>query len=162
MLEQQRQAMIAMSEASHSLNVVSSPKLATAQKPVHHSAPPPPSSSGPAPSGSGPAPAAAPVDPGSAQSIAFNMLSQFGWNPATEFGCLDNIYSRESGWSVTAENPSGAYGIPQALPGEKMASAGPNWQTDAATQIRWGLGYIQSVYGDPCSAWAHWQANSSY
>lgn len=164
MVEQQRQTMIAMAEASHSLNVVSSPKIATAQRPVHHSPPasPAPSagSSGPAPAPA--APAVAPVDPGSAQSIAFNMLSQFGWNPSTEFGCLDNIWSRESGWSVTAENPSGAYGIPQALPGSKMASAGPDWQTDATTQIRWGLGYIQSVYGDPCSAWAHWEANSSY
>jgi len=162
MLEQQRQTMIAMDEASHSLNVISSPKLATAQKPpVHHSAPAS-SSSGSGSSGGGSVPAVAPVDPGSAQSIAYNMLSQFGWSPAAQFGCLDNIWSRESGWSVTAENPSGAYGIPQALPGSKMASAGPDWQTDATTQIRWGLGYIQSVYGTPCDAWAHWMANSSY
>ena len=107
-------------------------------------------------------PALAPVDPGSARSIAYNMLSQFGWSPSAQFGCLDNLWTRESGWRVTAENPSGAYGIPQALPGDKMASVGPDWQTSATTQIRWGLGYIQSVYGDPCNAWAHWMANSSY
>ena len=164
MLEQQRQMMIQMAEASHSLNVISSPKLATAQRPVHHSPSPSssPSSSGAGSSGGSTVPAAAPVDPGSAQSIAYNMLSQFGWSPSAQFGCLDNIWMRESGWSVTAENPSGAYGIPQALPGDKMASAGPDWQTDATTQIRWGLGYIQSVYGSPCDAWAHWQANGSY
>ena len=69
----------------------------------------------------------------------------------------------ESGWNVYASNPtSGAYGIPQALPGSKMASAGADWQTDAATQIRWGLGYIQSTYGSPCGAWAHEQADGWY
>ena len=164
MLEQQRQMMIQMAEASHSLNVISKPKLATPQPPVHHSSSSSSSSSssGSASSGTGSVPALAPVDPGSARAIAMKMLSQFGWSPAAQFGCLDNIWSRESGWSVTAENPSGAYGIPQAMPGSKMASAGPDWMTDAATQIRWGLGYIQSTYGDPCSAWAHWQANSSY
>jgi hypothetical protein len=164
MVEHQRQTMIAMAEASHSINVISSPKLATAQRPAHHPAPVS-SASGTGPSGAAPAPSApsvAPVDPGSAQSIAYNMLSQFGWNPATEFGCLDNIYSRESGWSVTAENPSGAYGIPQALPGAKMASAGANWRTDAATQIRWGLNYIRNTYGSPCAAWSHEQADGWY
>jgi hypothetical protein len=162
-LEQQRQVMIAMAEASHSLNVISGPKLATAQAPVHHSSSS--SSSSGSSSGSGgnsSVPALAPVDPGSARAIAYSMLSQFGWSPSAQFGCLDNVWTRESGWSVTAENPSGAYGIPQALPGDKMASAGADWQTSATTQIRWGLGYIQSVYGDPCSAWAHWQANGSY
>jgi hypothetical protein len=160
MLEQQRQMMIQMSEASHSINVISKPKLATGpHKPVHHS--PSPSSSSSSSSGLS-APEAAPVDPGSAQAIAYKMLSEFGWEPSAEFGCLDNIWSHESGWSVTAENPSGAYGIPQALPGDKMATVGSDWQTNATTQIRWGLGYIQSRYGTPCDAWAHWMANSSY
>lgn len=82
---------------------------------------------------------------------------------ASEFGCLDSLWSRESGWSVTASNPSsGAYGIPQALPGSKMASAGPDWQTDAATQIRWGLGYIKSTYGSPCAAWPHEESTGWY
>ena len=57
---------------------------------------------------------------------------------------------------------SGAYGLPQALPGSKMASAGADWQTNPATQIRWGLGYIKAIYGDPCKAWAFWQANHYY
>ena len=69
----------------------------------------------------------------------------------------------ESGWSVTAANPgSGAFGIPQALPGSRMASAGPDWQTSAATQIKWGLQYIKGTYGSPCAAWAHSQATGWY
>jgi hypothetical protein len=103
-----------------------------------------------------------PPDPGSAQSIAYNMLSSFGFNPATFFGCLKNIWDRESGWRYDAENASGAYGIPQALPGSKMVSAGADWQTNPATQIKWGIGYIKAIYGDPCKAWSFWQANSYY
>ena len=72
------------------------------------------------------------------------------------------MWSRESGWRVNAANPSGAYGIPQALPGSKMASAGPNWQTNAHTQIKWGLGYIASRYNSPCEAWAIWQSQGWY
>ena len=69
----------------------------------------------------------------------------------------------ESGWSATAYNAgTGAYGIPQALPGAKMASAGPDWQTDAATQVRWGLEYIRGTYGSPCGAWDHEQATGWY
>jgi hypothetical protein len=73
------------------------------------------------------------------------------------------LWAGESGWSVTASNPStGAFGIPQALPGSKMASAGPDWQTNAVTQIRWGLGYIKDTYGSPCAAWSHEQASGWY
>lgn len=108
-----------------------------------------------------PAPAAPPVSSGSAQQIALSMLGGYGW-PASQFSCLDALWARESGWNVTAANPDGAYGIPQALPGSKMASAGPNWQTNAATQIRWGLGYIKALYGSPCGAWAHSQATGWY
>ncbi len=91
----------------------------------------------------------------SPQSIAQAMLGSFGWS-ASQFSCLEPLWAAESGWSVTASNPStGAYGIPQAMPGSKMASAGPNWRTSAATQIRWGLGYIKSTYGSPCAAWNH-------
>ncbi len=108
-------------------------------------------------------PASAPAQPsGSAQQIAAGMLSSFGWS-ADQFSCLDSLWNRESGWSVSASNPtSGAYGIPQALPGSKMASAGADWQTNPATQIRWGLGYIQSTYGSPCAAWSHSQASGWY
>ena len=107
-------------------------------------------------------PAPAPAQPpGSPQKIAMGMLSSFGW-PQSQFGCLDPLWSRESGWNVTAANPDGAYGIPQAMPGSKMASAGPGWQTNAATQIRWGLGYIKGLYGSPCGAWSHEQATGWY
>jgi hypothetical protein len=103
-----------------------------------------------------------PPDPGSAQSIAYNMMAGFGFSPATFFGCLKDIWNRESSWRYDAENASGAYGIPQALPGSKMASAGADWQTNPATQIKWGLGYIKAIYGDPCKAWAFEEANGYY
>jgi hypothetical protein len=99
---------------------------------------------------------------GSAQQVAEQMLSGFAWS-SSQFSCLDPLWAQESGWSVTAENPSsGAYGIPQALPGSKMASAGADWESDAATQIRWGLTYIQSLYGSPCGAWDHEEADGWY
>jgi len=106
--------------------------------------------------------AAAPASSGSVQSTARSMLGSFGWS-SSQFSCLQPLWAGESGWSVTASNPStGAYGIPQALPGSKMASAGPDWQTNAAAQIRWGLGYIESTYGSPCAAWSHEQADGWY
>jgi hypothetical protein len=101
------------------------------------------------------------VPAGAAQQIAEQMLAEYGW--AGQFSCLDALWQQESGWNLYAENPSsGAYGIPQALPGAKMASAGSDWQTDAATQIRWGLGYIQGSYGSPCAAWGHEEAFGWY
>ena len=105
---------------------------------------------------------AAPAASGSPQQIAEAMLASFGWS-SSQFSCLDPLWAHESGWSVTAYNPgTGAYGIPQAVPGGKMASAGPDWQTNAATQIRWGLEYIKSIYGSPCGAWGHEQATGWY
>lgn len=86
---------------------------------------------------------------------------QYGWGD-DQFSCLSSLWQKESGWNYQAYNPSGATGIPQALPGSKMASAGSDWQTNAATQIAWGLGYISSVYGTPCSAWGHSQAMNWY
>jgi hypothetical protein len=120
--------------------------------------------------GQSPAPSASPhptatatavARSGSPQQIAKAMLGSFGWS-SSQFACLDPLWAHESGWSVTAENPSGAYGIPQALPGSKMASAGPDWQTSAATQIKWGLEYIKHTYGSPCAAWAHEEATGWY
>jgi hypothetical protein len=108
-----------------------------------------------------PAPSSA-TPSGSPQQIAMAMLGSFGWS-SSQFGCLQSLWNRESGWNPSATNPtSGAYGIPQALPGNKMASAGADWQTNPATQIRWGLGYIQQVYGSPCAAWSHEEAVGSY
>jgi hypothetical protein len=108
-----------------------------------------------------PSVSAAPQPSGNPQQIASAMLGSFGWS-SSEFGCLVSLWNLESGWNVYASNPSGAYGIPQALPGSKMASAGPDWQSNAATQIRWGLGYIKSLYGSPCGAWSHEQASGWY
>jgi hypothetical protein len=105
---------------------------------------------------------AAPAASGSPQQIAEAMLGSFGWS-SSQFSCLDPLWQHESGWSVTAANPgSGAYGIPQALPGSRMASAGPDWQSNAATQIKWGLEYIKGTYGSPCGAYAHEQATGWY
>jgi hypothetical protein len=80
-----------------------------------------------------------------------------------QFACLKPLWDAESGWNAYAENPSsGAYGIPQALPGSKMSSAGADWATDPDTQVRWGIGYIDSTYGSPCAAWGHEQADGWY
>jgi hypothetical protein len=103
-----------------------------------------------------------PVPAGEAQRIARAMLPSYGWTPSSQFGCLVNLWNRESHWNTHAGNASGAYGIPQALPGSKMASAGPNWQNDARTQIKWGLGYIKGRYSNPCGAWAHSQSTGWY
>ena len=112
--------------------------------------------------GGGGAPRVAAPDPGTAQAIAYGMLQARGMGD-DQFACLVALWNRESHWNVYAGNPvSGAYGIPQALPGSKMASAGPNWQSDAATQITWGLGYITGRYGTPCGAWGHSQSSGWY
>jgi hypothetical protein len=99
--------------------------------------------------------------PGSAQAIARSILAAQGMGD-DQYSCLVSLWNRESHWSVTAANPNGAYGIPQAKPGNKMASAGPDWQTNATTQITWGLGYIKGRYSTPCGAWAHSQATGWY
>jgi hypothetical protein len=103
----------------------------------------------------------APANPTEAQAIAREMLAQRGWGD-DQFGCLVELWNHESGWNVYASNPSGAYGIPQALPGSKMATAGDDWQTNPATQISWGLGYISSRYGTPCGAWDTFNAQGWY
>lgn len=107
------------------------------------------------------APAAGVPDPGTAQAIGHDMVLARGWGE-DEYSCLVSLFNRESGWRVNASNPSGAYGIPQALPGSKMASAGADWQTNPATQIAWGLGYITARYGTPCGAWGHSQSSGWY
>ncbi len=158
-LEDAREQMIVMNTASHTMHIVGAPKLASTASATAATS----TSTGSA-SGTGAAATVnfPPPNPGTAQSTAYNMMASFGFDPKTEFGCLDNIYTRESGWRYTAENASGAYGIPQALPGSKMASAGADWQTNPATQIRWGLGYIKSTYGTPCDAWSFWEGHGYY
>ncbi|WP_454859960.1 aggregation-promoting factor C-terminal-like domain-containing protein [Promicromonospora soli] len=97
----------------------------------------------------------APVPSGSVKEIGQQMAAARGWT-GEEWTCLELLWERESGWNYQAANPSsGAYGIPQALPGSKMGSAGSDWATNPATQIEWGLGYIADRYGTPCGAWGH-------
>lgn len=94
--------------------------------------------------------------------IGCSMLSTAGF-PSSQMACLEPLWTKESGWSTHATNSAGtAWGIPQALPGSKMKSAGPNWRDDAATQIKWGFGYIKGRYGTPCKAWAHFKSNNWY
>ena len=96
------------------------------------------------------------------QALARIMAADRGWG-AGQFSCLKSLWARESGWNYRAMNPSsGAYGIPQALPGGKMASAGSDWRTNPATQIKWGLDYISDRYGTPCGAWGHSESSGWY
>lgn len=94
---------------------------------------------------------------GTPQQIAAQIV------PAGQLQCFNNIIERESNWKVTATNPSsGAYGLVQALPGSKMAAAGADWRTNPATQIKWGLSYMNATYGSPCGAWKFWQVHHAY
>jgi hypothetical protein len=80
-----------------------------------------------------------------------------------QFPCLNKLWNRESNWRTKASNSSsGAYGIPQALPGKKMGSVAGDWRTNPATQIKWGLGYIEGRYNSPCGAWEHSENNGWY
>jgi hypothetical protein len=100
-------------------------------------------------------PAAAIPDPGTAQAYARARLASMGMGD-DQYACLFNLFAKESGWRVNAHNKSsGAYGIPQALPGSKMATAGADWETNAETQVNWGIGYVMGRYGTPCGAWNH-------
>ncbi|WP_457920434.1 aggregation-promoting factor C-terminal-like domain-containing protein, partial [Microbacterium resistens] len=128
------------------------PAPAPAPAPEPEPAPAPAPEPAPEPA---PAPPEVIVDPQGAQDYARGALAGWGWG-GDQFECLVLLWNRESGWRADAMNPSsGAYGIPQALPGEKMASAGPDWRTNGRTQVDWGLGYIADRYGSPCGAWQH-------
>jgi hypothetical protein len=99
---------------------------------------------------------------GDPKHIAAALLPSFGFGQ-DQMQCLIPMWTRESGWNLHAANASsGAYGIPQALPGGKMSKFGSDWQTNPATQIKWGLWYVKSRYGSPCGAWSFWQRNSWY
>ena len=95
------------------------------------------------------------------KAVASLLAADRGWT-GPQFTCLDSVWTKESGWQWNATNSSGAYGIPQSLPADKMASAGSDWSTNPITQITWGLQYIASVYGTPCSAWSHEMAVNWY
>lgn len=98
---------------------------------------------------------------GSTRQIGQALAAKRGWT-GNQWTCLNNLWTRESGWRTTAAGYSGAYGIPQALPGSKMASAGSDWRTNPATQITWGLNYISGRYGTPCGAWSSFQSKGWY
>lgn len=115
-----------------------------------------------------PAPAPAPVapvvvdDPAAAKAYAATQVAAHGWG-AGEMSCLTQLWERESSWLTSAENPSsGAYGIAQSLPANKMDSVGGDWQSNFQTQIKWGLIYIEGRYGTPCGAWGHSNAVGWY
>ena len=131
--------MIVMSTASRTLTVVAKPKLASPSSAASSATSKRPQARRPGPAGAtgstsgstgstsgASVPPVAPPDPGTAQSIAYGLLASFGFS-TSQFGCLQDLWQRESGWSYDAENPSGAYGIPQSLPGSKMAAAGADW-----------------------------------
>jgi len=106
--------------------------------------------------------AAATPEPGSAKAYAFDYLAKRGWG-MDQYSCLVTLWTKESNWRHLAMNPSsGAYGIPQALPGSKMASEGPDWMTNPETQIRWGVKYIAARYKTPCGAWAFFTEKNWY
>ncbi|WNM25027.1 G5 domain-containing protein [Demequina capsici] len=107
-------------------------------------------------------PTVATTTPGTNQAIGQELAaSLYGWT-GEQWQCLSSLWSRESGWSTTAANSSGAYGIPQALPGSKMAAYGDDWRTNPTTQIKWGLAYVSGRYGTPCGAWGHFTSVGWY
>ncbi len=96
------------------------------------------------------------------KTVAQQLMPKFGFD-SSQWTCLETLWQKESSWYWAADNPySSAYGIPQALPGTKMATAGADWLINPATQITWGLGYIKGRYGTPCAAWAAWQSRSPH
>jgi hypothetical protein len=148
---QERQTIIAMNAAAETLTVDSKPTMAD---PAQIQAGQAAQSDGETSGGTGVETTAPPADPTSAEETGKAELVDFGFSESTQWPCLYDLWERESGWNVYAENPSsGAYGIPQSLPGDKMASVASDWETDPTTQIIWGLDYIKSTYGTPCAAW---------
>ncbi|WP_350000675.1 hypothetical protein [Pseudarthrobacter sp. WHRI 8279] len=152
--------------AAEPINVVpqaAEPAPAPAAEPAPAPAPAPEPEPAPAPA---PAPEPAPVvavnDPAGAQAYAAGQLASYGWAP-DQMQCLQTLWTKESDWTTTATNPSsGAYGIVQSLPAEKMASAGADYLTNYRTQINWGLNYIQERYQSPCGALNFHYANNWY
>jgi hypothetical protein len=145
-----REAAAAKAAASKAASKADQPKASTTTTKKTSSSG---SNSGSSSSGSGAtAPSNARKNPKAAARV---LLADRGWSSA-QFTCLDSLWTRESGWNYQATNPSsGAYGIPQALPGSKMGASGSDWKTNPVTQMRWGLDYIADRYGNPCGAWSH-------
>jgi hypothetical protein len=164
--------------AAHEIAAADAPARPSAklinEKPAVVAKPPAPEKKAAGPRHSdAPAPAPATTKPAAPAPVVTTLSEQYAGLsayqiaqqivPSGEFGCFDWIVSRESGWSVTATNPSsGAYGLGQALPGSKMASAGSDWQTNPVTQIKWTLGYMDERYGSPCAAQSFWESHNWY
>jgi hypothetical protein len=162
LLAKERETIIVMNAAAKTYSIAAKPATVNPQQVIASQSAAADTSSSSTSTGP-PTVSAPPPDPGTAQSIGYNMLPQFGFSQKTQWGCLLDLWNRESGWIYDAENPSsGAYGIPQSLPGDKMASSGADWMTNPATQINWGLGYIKEIYGTPCGAWDHELAYGYY
>jgi hypothetical protein len=157
LLEQERQQIIVMNEAASTMTTAARPAVVS---PAQVEASAAAATDNGATSQDTVAPP--PVDPGTAQQIAYNLLPTYGFSQSGQWGCLDDLWQQESSWEWDAENASGAYGIPQSLPASKMASAGADYLTDPTTQINWGLQYITQVYGTPCGAWDHEEADGWY
>jgi hypothetical protein len=154
-LEQERLTIIAMDAAASTLTVDTKPAMANPAS-ILAAESAADSTGGTSQTGGGTTidTPAAPANPSGAEAIGKALLPSFGFNQTTQWDCLYNLWMRESGWNVYAENTaSGAYGIPQAYPGSKMSSVASDWQTDPTTQIKWGLGYIAGRYVTPCGAW---------
>jgi hypothetical protein len=172
-LEQERQTIIAMDAAASTLTVDAKPAmanptaiLAAAQAASSASSTSTSTTSTTSTSSTGGGTSvntpAAPANPTGAEATGKQLLLSFGFDQTDQWACLYNLWMRESGWNVYAENTSsGAYGIPQSLPGDKMASVAADWQTNPTTQIEWGLGYIKAQYGTPCGAWQN-EVNYGY
>jgi hypothetical protein len=156
LLEAERQNLIVMNVAAGTLTNVAKPAM------VNPSAVMASAGASGGSSGAQTVAQAAPPNPGTAQHIGYEMLPQFGFNQTSQWSCLLALWNQESGWRYDAENPSGAYGIPQALPGDRMASVGSDWMTNPVTQIKWGLEYIQQRYVTPCAAENHELADHWY
>jgi hypothetical protein len=147
-LEQERMTIIEMDSAAKTLTIVAKPATADPSSLQQQT------TQSEETGGTGITAAAPPADPTAAETDAKDMLASYGWDNTTQWTCLYNLWERESGWNVYAENPySGAYGIPQSLPASKMAMFGSDYLTNPVTQIKWGLYYIKGTYSTPCGAW---------
>jgi hypothetical protein len=169
-LEQERQTIIAMDAAASTLTVDAKPAMANptailaAAQAASSASSTSTSTTSTSSTGGGTSvnTPAAPANPTGAEATGKQLLLSFGFDQTDQWACLYNLWMRESGWNVYAENTSsGAYGIPQSLPGDKMASVAADWQTNPTTQIEWGLGYIKAQYGTPCGAWQN-EVNYGY
>lgn len=161
LLEQERTTLIAMTAANKTLSVAAKPAM-TDPEAILQAQNSDTASSSQTTGGIGVTTTAPPANPSAAQTTAKTMLTSDGFS-SSQWPCLYDLWEQESTWNVYADNAaSGAYGIPQSLPGDKMAMFGSDWQTNPTTQIKWGLYYIKSVYGTPCAAWANEEADGFY